>query len=296
MEKDYLIGVDFNANTISAGLVDLTGKIIKKVEMPTDAKKGKKQVFDNLFTAISKVKKSHVIGIGIGVPGYVDKRRGIIHNAPNLPDWKDINLKRAVEERLNLPTYIDNDINCFALAESKCGSGKKVDNFFVMSVGAGVGGGMVVNGKIYRGAHDCAAEIGHTIVLENGEKCNCGNYGCLEAYTSGLSIERRFRDSTRKKMTYEEIAREYNKNKKAREIINDAGKYLGVGIANVINILNPELIIVGGPVIRTIKPIMPIAIKEAQRRALSVPGERVKIIESNLEDAGIIGAASILEF
>jgi len=295
MEKDYLIGVDFNANTISAGLVDLTGKIIKKVEMPTDAKKGKKQVLDNLFAAISKVKKSHVIGIGIGVPGYVDKKRGIIHNAPNLPDWKDVNLKRMIEERINLPTYIDNDINCFALAESKCGSGKKIDNFVVMSIGSGVGSGIVINGKIYRGTNDCAAEIGHTVVVENGDKCNCGNYGCLETYSSGLAIERRFKDATKKRMTYEEIAKEYSKNKKAKEIINDAGKYLGVGIANVINFLNPELVIVGGPVIRIVKPIAPLAFKEAQRRALSIPAERVKIMESTLEDAGIIGAASILE-
>ena len=149
MEKEYLIGVDLGGTKIEAGLVDLNGKVVKKIVMPTEASKGKAQVIQNIVFCVNKLRKDTILGVGVGIPGPTDFRRGVAMNPPNLPGWKEVPLKKILEEKLHLNVAVENDAKCFALAEYKCGYEKKVQNLVGITVGTGIGSGIIINGKLY---------------------------------------------------------------------------------------------------------------------------------------------------
>ncbi|MBW3022567.1 ROK family protein [Candidatus Woesearchaeota archaeon] len=292
MEREDLIGVDLGGTKIEAGLVDLNGKVIKKLIMPTEANKGKAKVIENIVYAVNKLKRDRILGVGVGIPGPTDYRRGIAINPPNLPGWNEVPLKKILEEKLKLTVAVENDAKCFAIAEYKCGYEKKVSSLVGVTVGTGVGAGIIINGKLYRGASDSAGEIGHMTIVENGVKCSCGGKGCLEMYASGRAIERMYYEKTKKKLSAEQIADLMKKNKKAREVIDIAAQYLGIGLANLILAVNPEIVVVDGS-IALIKGFVAKAEKEAQKHMKIVP-KPVKIEHSKTEEAGILGAASIV--
>lgn len=297
MNKEYLIGIDLGGTNIDGGLVDLSGKIVKKISYPTEASKGKKQIIDKLVDMIQKLRKGHVMGVGIGVPGPIEPKKGVLSNPPNLPGWKNVNLKRILEEKVRLPIFIENDANCFALAEAKCGQGKKIDNVLCFTLGSGIGGGIVINGKLYTGTAGLAGELGHITVNKDEEmKCGAGQKGCLEVYSCSRGIEKRYKKILKKKATFEEIYEMVKKgkaNKKVKQIIADAGEYLGVALANYINIFNPELMVLGGGLSKA-KLITDIAIKTMKKFAMPQALKKVKVIVSKMQDPGIIGAASII--
>lgn len=292
MDKEYLIGVDLGGTKIEAGLVDLNGKVVKKIVMPTEANKGKAQVIQNIVFCVNKLRKDTILGVGIGIPGPTDYRRGIAINPPNLPGWKEVPLKKILEEKLHLPVAVENDAKCFAMAEYKCGYEKKVQNLVGITVGTGIGSGIIINGKLYRGSSDSAGEIGHMKMVDDGAKCGCGNIGCLEQHASGRAIERMFFEMTKKKLSAEEIAELSKTNPKARKAIETAAMYLGRGLANVAVTLSPEIIVVDGGVAK-IKNFVMMAEKEALNHMKILP-RKVPIIHSKTEDAGILGAASIV--
>jgi len=292
MDREYLIGVDLGGTKIEAGLVDLNGKVVKKIIIPTEAAKGKQRVIDNIVYAVNKLRKDIIIGVGVGIPGPTDYRRGIAINPPNLPGWKEVPLKRILEEKLHLNVAVENDAKCFALAEYKCGYEKKVQNLVGVTVGTGIGSGIIINGKLYRGYMDSAGEIGHMKIVDDGIKCGCGNHGCLEQYASGKAIERMFFEATRKKLPADEIAQLIKVNAKARQVIEKAAMYLGRGLANVAVTLSPEVIVVDGGVAQ-IKNFVKLAEKEALNHMKILP-KKVPIVESKTEDAGILGAAGIV--
>jgi len=182
---------------------------------------------------------------------------------------------------------MENDVNCFTLAESVIGAGKGKNIIFGLTLGSGVGGGLVINSKIYQGAFGAAGEIGHSIIKFNGEKCKCGNFGCFEEYGSKRFFQR-------KKVTSKELEKTTNQGKKnSREIFKEYGKYLGIGIANIVNILDPEIIIIGGGLIHAHKYFMKTAEKEAKKRILSpLSKKNLQIKISKLgAAAGAVGAA-----
>ncbi len=293
MDKEYLIGVDLGGTKIEAGLVDLNGKVVKKLLMPTEAKKGKQKVIQNIVYAVNKLKKDRIIGVGVGVPGPTDYRKGVVINPPNLQGWKKVPLKRILEEKLRMNVAVENDAKCFAIAEYKCGYEKKVQNLVGITVGTGIGSGIIINGKLHRGLSDSAGEIGHMrVVLKDGIKCPCGGQGHLEQYASGRAIERMFYEKAKKRMTAEEIAQIMNKNKKAKEAIETAAKYLGIGLANVAVTLDPEVIVVDGS-IALIRNFVKMAEREAKKHMKILP-KPTPIIHSKTEDAGVLGAASIV--
>ncbi len=292
MEKEYLIGVDLGGRKIEAGLVDLNGKIVKKLIMPTEASKGKQKVIQNIVYAVNKLKKDRILGVGVGIPGPTDYKKGIAINPPNLPGWKEVPLKRILEDKLRMNIAVENDAKCFAIAEYKCGYEKKVQNLVGITVGTGIGSGVIINGKLHRGLSDSAGEIGHMKVVPDGIKCGCGAKGCLEQYASGRAIERVYNDKSKKKLTAEEIAQLMNKQKKAKNAIDSAAKYLGVGLANVAVTFDPEVIVVDGS-IALIKNFVKTAEKEALKHMKILP-KPTPIIHSKTEDAGVLGAASIV--
>jgi len=292
MEREYLIGVDLGGTKIEAGLVDLNGKVLKKIIMPTEAKAGKAKVIENIVYAVNKLRRDKIIGVGVGIPGPTDYKRGIAIRPPNLPGWNEVPLKKILEEKLKLCVAVENDAKCFAIAEFKCGYEKKVSSLVGVTVGTGVGAGIIINGKIYRGSSDSAGEIGHMTVVEDGAKCNCGNKGCLEMYASGRGIERMFFEKTKRRLSAEEIAQLAGRNKTARHVIEEAARYLGIGLANIIVAVNPEVVVIDGS-IATIKGFVEKAHKEAVKHLGILPKE-VRIEKSKTEDSGILGAASVV--
>lgn len=285
MDREYLVGVSVDSENINAGLVDINGKIVKKFTLPTEASKGKKKVVENMALAVHKVFKPKVLGVGISVPGLISRDRGYVISAPELPGWTDLPLKKMVEERVKLPVFLENHANCFALAEYKCGELARTKNMVGVILNSTVSGGVIVDGKLYRGASDSAGELGKMIIADE----------YLDNYVGGNAIIDRYKSlsKTKKPITTAQIFEMSKSDAKARQVVNDAARYLGIGLANVVNVFNPEIIVVSGEFTNH-KPIFDSAIKEMEKRAMKHSLNRVKVITSKVEDAGILGAASVV--
>src|SRR3989339_1856954 len=188
------IGVDLGGTKIAAALVSETGKIITDVNIPTEASKGKKHVLGVISKAIDHLLRTSakpVKAIGLGVPGPILYEKGVVIGPPNLPGWKQVNLKQVLGKKFKLPVYVDNDANCAALAEARFGAGIGRKHFIYITVSTGIGGGIIINGELYRGANGSAGEFGHMIIDSHGFTCGCGDVGCLEALASGTAIKKR---------------------------------------------------------------------------------------------------------
>ncbi|MFC1728573.1 ROK family protein [Nanoarchaeota archaeon] len=289
MDREYLVGVDLSPERIEAGLVDLNGKVIKKIIIPTEAKRGKKKVIDNISFAVRKIEKSRVLGVGVAIPGMVNKEKGLVLDA-ELPGWQNINLKKMLEEKLNIPVYIESVGNCFTLAEYKCAHDRKTENMIGVVLNERVHAGIILDSKLVRGSTNAAGAVAHTTIESNGAKCDCGNKGCMQAHVSIPAIERAYKQKTKKNKNFEDISKDSTK--PAKDIIKSTGELIGVGFANMINTLNPEVIMVTGPVANN-KQILDFAQKEMSKRVLNT-NKKVRIVKSRLDDAGILGAASIV--
>lgn len=292
IEREFLIGVEVNNSTITAGLVDLNGKVVKKIVLPTESKKGKKKVTDNILAAINKTKKEHIIGVGIGIPGIVDKRKGIIVDSI-IPGFNNFQLKQTIFDLVHIPVYIDTHANCLVLAEHRNTYARKMKSIVCLDLGETVSGGIIINGKIHHGNTDLAGNFGHMLVSEKGLRCYCENIGCLETYTSSAAISANYKKLSKKSKSIAEIAELAKKDKKAKAVMHDAAKYASIGIANIINMLNPEVISLNGEVAR-MEGFMDLVRKELEKRVDEHTIRRTSIVVSDLEDAGILGASSII--
>lgn len=290
------IGIDIGATKIAFGLVKIPDSRFQildsvKVKTPKEKKKALRVIIENIKSLMTQKVK----GIGIGMPGSLDRQGGIIRFAPNLSDWKNLDLKKPLEKEFKVPVVFDNDANCFALAEAKFGVAKGLNYVVGLTIGSGLGGGIIVDGSIYHGKN-FAGEIGHMTIISDGPKCGCGNRGCLEVYVSGPAIVRRYKKLTGVKKSPVEIEQEsYEKSKinYALKTIEETGRYLGIGLANICNILNPEMIVLGGGVSRT-KTLYNPAIREMKKRVLPF-AKGTPVVQSKLGDkAGVIGAALLL--
>jgi glucokinase len=307
------LGCDFGASWIKAGLVNKKGKVLYQVKEETMAFLDEKAIINRLELIFSrllqKIKGGQVLGVGLGVPGPVDFKTGIIENPPNLPFRRKVNLKKILQKKFNLPTFLDNDANVTLLGERFCGVAKGRKNVILFTVGTGIGGAVLIDGKIYHGQGK-AGEFGHIIIdADSQEKCGCGNYGCLEALASASSITRRAKRHIKKKRKslISKLARgDLNKidgliiykaacqgDRLAAEILTQAGKYLGDGVASLINIFEPEMVIIGGQLSKAKRYFWSSMQKEVKKRCFLIKG--IPVVKARLEEkAGILGGAFLV--
>lgn len=288
----YRIGIDLGGTNIKMGLIK-GDKVINKIKKPTGSKADKKYILEILIQSINEIKKSinkkEIYSIGIGVPGTLNKKRDKVLHLPNIPNFKNIALKKILEDEFKIPVKMDNDTNAFALAESLYGAGKGKNNIICITIGTGLGGAIIINKKLYYGKC-CAGELGHITINFKGKKCNCGNKGCLEEYVSSRAIARYSKQIMGKIYHPLEIENMAKKgNKKAKKVYEKLGEYLGIGLVNLNNIFNPDLIIIGGSISNAGNLIINKTKKILKERSMLVPA---KIVKTKLkENAGIIGAA-----
>ncbi len=311
------IGIDVGGTNVKIALVDGEGKIIYSNSVPTFAQMGYEYTVNNIKQAIRDLMKEtnteakDIQGIGFDFPGQVDCKTGVVKNAPNIPGWVNVPIAQMIEEEFNIPTRIDNDVRCAALGELKFGAGRGCENFVCITVGTGIGSGLVINGKVVRGAANAAGEIGHIkLQMEDGPLCGCGDSGCLEAFASGPSIVAMAQEYLKggKSAKFRELAGDgeitpYIVAKAAeagdpvaKRIFEKMGYYIGMGLTSVINLLNPEKIIIGGGVAECGELLLDPIRRTINDRAMKVQREAVEIVPAELgNSAGVIGASMLVE-
>ena len=321
-EFRWILGLDIGGTNMVVGLVPLEGGEplgIRKLRTLPEA--GGEEVVRRAVAAaeesmeeVFRTEDGHrgqVAGIGIGAPGPLNRKTGILLEAPNL-GWKNFPLRSLVSEGLGLPGAVDNDANCATYGEWWMGAGRKSKILVGLTLGTGIGGGLVLNGEIHHGASDAAGEFGHTTIDSTGRKCKCGNYGCLEAYASGPNIAARAVegleagvDSILAKLVDGELERVTAAtvyegvvlgDPYAHEVMKETAMFLGVGVANLINALNPDAVVIAGGVTRAGDHLFVPLRKEVRRRAFRSAVEACRIVPAALpETAGVIGAAGIFK-
>lgn len=313
----YSIGIDLGGTKIIAGVVNKeTGEVVGHAKKHTKKEKGSDIVIQRVFETVEKaiciagVPINQIDSIGIGAAGQVDRENGVLIASPNLNCF-DLELKRILEEHFNMPVKVGNDVEVATLGEMKFGNGVGYNNFLCVFVGTGIGSGIVINGQLMRGANGTAGEIGHMTVDGGGRPCECGAYGCLEAYASRTAIEKRIKAELRrgesslitsilKEDDYANGTIRSSHMKKALEqgdelvlaCINEASDYLSSGLSSVINFLNPEAIVLGGGLVDSIDYFYDIIVKKTKKKALPTAVSSLKITKAKLGDfSGVVGAA-----
>jgi glucokinase len=301
MQKNYAIGIDIGGTNLRVAKVSPDGEIVRKTAELTS-----EELLESLHKAIGPLFSDDIAAVGIGVAGLISRERKKVSISPNLHAVEKLDLVKEIGERYGVPVFIENDANAAAYGEMWVGAGKDIASFVLFTLGTGIGGGVVHEKQLLR----IPAEIGHMSIISDGEKCPCGNTGCLESYASARAILSRAvfyleagRESALQKyyegnfyrLTTEDIFRAaLDGDNLARELWKNAGRYLGVGIASMINLMGPDAVILAGGLTGAWDIYIQEAIKEASRRAFRELFERVTVIPSQLEgNAGLIGAAGI---
>jgi glucokinase len=292
----YSIGIDLGGTKIATALCNESGEIIWRTEVSTQATAGPQAVMARMVASAREAQQQagqdKIVGIGIGAPGPLNPKTGIVAAPPNLPGWDEIYLVNDFERVMGLPTHLENDANAAALAEWFLGAGCKVDNMFYITVSTGIGSGAVVDGKVRHGTTGAFAELGHMVIDMNGPRCNCGNHGCLEAFASGTAISRMAREQLGVDWGADQLAAAAERgNSKAQSILEQAYHALGIGIMNVVNLFDPSIIVVGGGVSRIGDPLFR-ALNRAVHENRFRPASNIPVVPARLgTDAGVIGAA-----
>ncbi|MBN1405934.1 MAG: ROK family protein [Candidatus Omnitrophica bacterium] len=315
--KKYIIGADIGATFVKIGAVDKSGKVIRRSSFSTGDFPSKKEFIKALSDCISiiikslGVPKSRITGLGIGVPGTVDYKNGIVHGLTNIKGWKEVPLRKILQGIFKFPVCIDNDANAFAKGELTWGSARNTRNAICVTLGSGVGGGIIINGELYRGSNYAAGEIGHMCIDLKGQKCACGNTGCLETFVGNAYIVKRAVNLIKKgaktslksaaagdlsRITPQMITEAAVKNDKfSVKIWEETGVYLAIGLSGAVNMINPEKIIIAGGISKAGKFIFAPLKKELKKRAMKTHLKVLKVMRAELaDDAGIIGAASLI--
>jgi glucokinase len=314
--KDLFLGIDLGGTKIIAGLVEPTGRIVAREHRETEAKEGPTAVLDRLLDITTRlltadgIDRQQVAAIGVAAPGPIDVVSGVVTAPPNLPGWYNIPLARLIEERISLPTYLENDANAAALAEFTFGAGRGTEHMIYVTASTGIGGGFVLNGQLYRGSSGAAAEVGHMTILPHGPLCGCGNRGCLEALASGTAIAREARELVQRgvttligdlaggdltRITAKLVGQAAEQGDiEAQRILDEAMHYLGIGMANLVNLLNPQVIVIGGGLTNMGERLFGPVRRTIDRRAFPVSASAVEIRPAELGgDVGLLGAAAV---
>lgn len=288
------IGIDIGGTAIKSCVIDEKGNIQEELteETPKDLNSLKKKI-SNIFNNLSSKQKPN--GVGIGIAGFIDMKKWILKRSPNMRFLDGVNLIDFFKEAINTPFTVDNDANMAAWGEFKKGAGVGVRNMIHITLGTGIGSGIIINGNLFHGSSGFGAEFGHTVVNPDGLPCNCGGKGCIETEASASKIVKNYIKLTGKKenLTSKDIyflAKQGDPH--AIEAFKMAGFYLGIGLSNLINLLNPELIVLGGGVSEAGEFILKPVVEEIEKRAIEFSRENVKIVPAILGNrAGMIGAA-----
>ncbi|MCM8820341.1 MAG: ROK family protein [Candidatus Omnitrophica bacterium] len=308
------VGIDIGGTYIKVGLTDESGRVLKKQQFPTMAEKGSrevvlKQIEKSIEFALEGLKEKPA-GIGIGTPGIVDNK-GTVFEAPNIPGWHNLSLKKIFSEKYNLPVVVENDVNSITWGEFLYGAGKGYNTIICITLGTGVGGGIVKDGKLLRGSKYSALEIGHIPIDYKGPQCKCGNYGCIERFVGrDYIVERAVKainegkktliyqlvEGKLEEITPKVISQAYKKGDKiATDIWIDVGICLGALFSGLVNLLNPELIVIGGGISQNVEIMFETIEKTIKERAMKILAENVKVVPSGLGiDAGIVSAGALL--
>ena len=313
----YRIGVDLGGTNIAVGVVDESMKIIGRGKVKTRCPRPAAGIFDDIALAVDMaikdagISKDDVVSVGVGTPGSVNKSNGYIEFANNL-DFNQVPAKEMLEERIGKPVYLDNDANCAALGEAVAGVGNGVQNFVAITLGTGVGSGIIINGKIVVGVNYCAGEMGHMVIAVDGIPCNCGRKGCWEQYSSATALISQTKeammnnpdslmwqlaggiDNVSGRTAFDAMRQG---DEAAAAVVDRYIYYLSVGIGNVINALQPEIICIGGGVSHEGDYLLKPLIKYVEEQRYSIYStKQTQIVAAQLgNDAGIFGAALLDE-
>ncbi len=315
----YIVGVDLGGTNIVAGAMPADGSREYAMRTtPTRVDEGPARVVDRIAAMIEEViaqtmtetgaTREDFAGVGIGSPGPLNRETGIVIGATNL-GFFDFPLRDEVARAVGLPASLDNDARCATLGEHWRGAARGMRNVLGMTIGTGIGGGLIVDGQLYHGASDVAGEIGHTTIDSTGRRCNCGSYGCLEAYASGPAIAERAREaldgdeeSILPSMVNGDLSRitaqtVYEASKRgdaiAREVVRDTARFLGTGISNFINIFNPDMVVIAGGVTQAGDALFEPLRAEVRRRAFKPAVDACQIVPGALPlSAGVVGAVA----
>jgi glucokinase len=310
----YALGIDLGGTSIKLGIVSEKGKIFYKISLPSNAEKGPEAVISQIEKGIRQIlshTKLKISGIGIGAPGVIDINKGTVEYPPNFPGWKKINLGSRIQSEFKYKTFIENDANAAAIGELIFGSGKNLKSFIMVTLGTGVGGGIIINRKIYRGDFGAAGEVGHISIDLNGPDCKCGSKGCIEAYVGNNYLKK---DVIKKLQDYPDskilslvnneadlispkiiqTAMEEG-DKFAKKVVEDMGYQIGAALASVSNLLDIGIFIIGGGVSGFGKPLFS-KIKDAASNRVLIPlKKRIKVLPAKLKNnAGIQGASALV--
>ncbi|MEO8226024.1 MAG: ROK family protein [Gemmatimonadota bacterium] len=311
----YVLGIDIGGTSFSIGSVAEDGSRVAVLRnLPTLADGGADDVVGRIVALAHEVialtaaaePGAECLGVGVGAPGPLDTHRGLVLLTPNL-GWVNFPLRDRIEAGLARPAALDNDANCAVLGEWWMGAARGSRHAIGVTIGTGIGGGLVLDGRLYHGISDCAGEIGHASIDSNGRRCKCGNYGCIEAYASGPAIARRAveaieagaetslrsyvgdrLDDITAQTVYEAA---HDGDELAREVVNDTAKFLGAALANLVNIFNPEVVVICGGVTRAGDLLFQPLRREVARRAFKPAVTACRILPGELEAPGVYGAA-----
>jgi glucokinase len=310
----YIVGIDLGGTNIVVGTVAEDGsELLGLVSEPTLPEQGSDAVVGRIVkcarASIAAAGRAAIAGVGIGSPGPLDTARGLVLLTPNL-GWTNFPLRDRVSTALNLPATLDNDANCAIFGEWWRGAARGAEHVVGLTIGTGIGGGIVLHGEIYHGASDIAGEFGHMTIDSTGRRCKCGNYGCLEAYASGPAIAARAVEGIEvgadtslpdyvandlSRITAQVVYEAANDGDEyAQEVVHDTAKVLGAGVANIINIFNPQVVVVcGGVTLAGDKLFVPLR-SEVKRRAFKPAVAACRIVPGELTGtAGVYGAAAV---
>lgn len=312
MNADLFVGIDLGGTKINTALVDATGRILRQDYRETQAAEGPEAVIRRMAAAarevMAEVGPARVCAVGVGAPGPIDTRTAMVEAPPNLPGWFHVPLGQRIAEALGLPTFLENDANAAALGEHAFGAGRGTCHMVYVTASTGIGGGFIIDGQLYRGATGGAAEIGHITILPDGPLCTCGQRGCLEALASGTAIARRAREVMAQgtapgiaalvegdpaRATARVVAQAAAQGDTvAQAIIDEAMTYLGLGMANLVDLVNPEMLVIGGGMANMGETLFGPVQRAIEQYTFPSVASAVRVVPAELgDDAGVVGAA-----
>lgn len=299
---EYAIGIDLGGTAIKYAIVSSDGQIIFENSVPTPNDGGADGVIYTLAKSIKEAEKIAarmgitLSAVGIGTPGIVSHdARMVLGGAENIPGWENVRLSDKLEAITSLKVYLTNDANAMALGEKAFGAAKGAEDVVFITIGTGIGGAALINGRMWRGHDGRGMEIGHITIKADGEKCACGGRGCLEHYASTAALVRRYKEVTCKNFDGKKIVELFLKGDKAAyDVLNEHWKFLGHGIASIINIFSPELIVVGGGISEAGEFYLDNLRKSVNLQVMKDCASNTKIIKALLGNkAGCLGAAEL---
>jgi glucokinase len=300
--SSLVIGVDIGGTNIDMGILTTTGELLTTKTISAEVIKGPEECISRITAAVDELisglsfPEINFLGMGIGLPGLIDFPNGNLVTSPNFPEtWYDYPVRSKLKARLEMPVIIDNDANAATLGEFWTGAAKGVKNFLLLTLGTGVGGGIFQNGNLLRSIDGCAGELGHICIHPEGRKCGCERNGCLEAYSSATGIVKKYSESNKIKSVKEIFKLAEQGEPAARNVLEEAAKALGIAIGSLLNIFNPEMVVIAGRMAKSFNFLEHDVIKYCQAHSFARPFERAILkVSPLLDSAGIIGAAALI--